>query len=168
MNKQPNSHFCFICGVKNVAGVQVRFYETQSADGSPEILARFCGQSMHQGYPGRMHGGVLTGILDETMGRAMNYGAGEQVGAWGVTANLDVRFLLPVPLDEELIARGRITSENRRLFEGSGEVYLPDGRVAVSATGKFIKMRLDEISDADPTALGWQVYPDEERSAEVA
>jgi len=161
VNKQPNSHFCFVCGVKNVAGVHVRFYETQAADGRPEILARFCGQPMHQGYPGRMHGGVLTGILDETMGRTINYGAGEQVDTWGVTANLDVRFLLPVPLGVELTARGRITNEKRRLFAGSGEVCLPDGRVAVSATGKFIKLRLEEISDADPTALGWQVYPDE-------
>ncbi|MBX3052503.1 MAG: PaaI family thioesterase [Caldilineaceae bacterium] len=166
MDKQPNSHFCFICGVKNVAGVQVRFYETHADDGSPEILAEFCGQPIHQGYPGRMHGGVLTGILDETMGRAVNYGAGEQVETWGVTANLDLRFLLPVPLDVELTARGRITRENRRLFQGSGEVYLPDGRVAVTATGKFWKMPLDEISDADPTALGWQIYPDEGRNTQ--
>lgn len=164
MNKQPNSHFCFICGVKNIAGVQVRFYETHADDGSPEILARFCGQPIHQGYPGRMHGGVLTGILDETIGRAINYGAGEQVETWGVTANLEMRFVLPVPLDVELTARGRITKENRRLFLGSGEVYLPDGQVAVAATGKFLKLRLDEISDADPTSLGWRVYSDEERN----
>lgn len=166
MNKQPNSHFCFICGVKNVAGVQVRFYETSDDDGKPEILARFCGQSIHQGYPGRMHGGVLTGILDETIGRAINYGAGEDVETWGVTANLDLRFLLPVPLDVELTARGRILKENRRLFQGSGEVYLPNGQVAVSATGKFLKLRLDEISDSDPMTLGWRVYPDADRSEE--
>ncbi|MFZ1755588.1 MAG: PaaI family thioesterase, partial [Caldilineaceae bacterium] len=98
--------------------------------------------------------------------RAVNYGAGEQVETWGVTANLELRFLLPVPLDVELTARGRITRENRRLFQGSGEVYLPDGRVAVTATGKFWKMPLDEISDADPTALGWQIYPDEGRNTQ--
>jgi len=31
----------------------------------------------------------------------------------------------------------------------------------VAATGKFLKMPLDAISDADPTALGWHIYPDE-------
>lgn len=162
MNKQPNSYYCFICGVKNVAGVQVRFYETVDAEGRPEILARFTGQPSHQGYPGRLHGGVLTGVLDETIGRAVNYGAGEAVETWGVTAELTVRFLAPVPLGVEVQARGRITRENRRMFEGSGEIYLPDGSVAVTAHGKFLKMGLEAISGVDPETLGWRVYSDEE------
>lgn len=162
MQKQPNSHFCFICGVKNVAGVHVRFYETASDDGTPEILARFCGQPSHQGYPGRLHGGVLTGVLDETIGRAINYGAGVDVDTWGVTAELTTRFVQPVPVGIDLHARGRILKENRRMFSGSGEVYLPDGSVAVSATGKFLKLPLSAISDAPPDALGWRVYADEE------
>lgn len=161
MNKQPNSHNCFICGMKNVAGVQVAFYETHDEEGDPEILARFTGRSIHQGYPGRMHGGVLTGILDETIGRAINYGAGEAAEIWGVTAELDVRFRQPVPLNLELNARGRVTHENRRLFEGSGEIYLPDGRVAVSAVGKFMKLPLEAISGTDAEALGWRIYADE-------
>ena len=48
MQKQPNSSFCFVCGLENVAGVKVRFYETIAADGVPEILARFSGQPCHQ------------------------------------------------------------------------------------------------------------------------
>lgn len=160
MQKQPNSYYCFICGVKNVAGVQVRFYETHAADGTPEILARFVGREVHQGYPGRIHGGVLTGILDETIGRAVNYGAGEQVTTWGVTAELTVRFLQPVPLHVELTARGRVTEEKRRLFQGTGEIYLPDGTVAVTARGKFLKLPLEAISDTDPANLGWRIYPD--------
>ena len=74
MNKQPNSYHCFICGVKNSAGVHVRFYEVQRDGSGDEIVARFTGQEQHQGYPGRMHGGVITGILDETIGRAINRG----------------------------------------------------------------------------------------------
>ena len=92
MQKQPNSALCFVCGLKNVAGVQVRFYETLAADGSPEILARFSGQPAHQGYPGRMHGGVLTGVLDETIARAVNHGSGVNVEEWGITAELTTRF----------------------------------------------------------------------------
>ena len=161
MNKQPNSFHCFICGVKNVAGVHVAFYETVDAAGKPEILARFTGRTIHQGYPGRMHGGVATGIMDETIGRAINMGAdGIRPNTWGVTVEITMRFHQPAPLDVELTARGRVTRDSRRLFEGSGELYLPDGTVAVSAVGKYIKMPLDEISDADPEALGWQVYAD--------
>ncbi|MEZ4616215.1 MAG: PaaI family thioesterase [Caldilineaceae bacterium] len=161
MNKQPNSYHCFICGVKNIAGVQVAFYETVADDGTPEILARFTARDVHQGYPGRMHGGVATGILDETIGRAINIGAGEDAPQyWGVTADIALRFYQPVPLDVELVARGRITKENRRLFEGTGELYLPDGTLAVSASGKYFKMTLDAISTVDPAELGWRVYND--------
>lgn len=161
MNKQPNSSYCFVCGVKNVAGVQVAFYETCNHDGTPEILARFTARDIHQGYPGRLHGGVATGILDETIGRAVNIGAGDQAARfWGVTVEITMRFQQPVPLNVALTARGRITKDNRRLFEGTGELYLPDGAVAVSAVGKYLKMTLDKITPGDAATLSWQIYPD--------
>ncbi len=157
MKKQPNSFWCFICGVKNVGGVQVAFYETANADGRPEVLSRFIGRSSHQGYPGRMHGGVVTGILDETIGRAINAGE-DSPTIWGVATELSVRFRQPVPLDVELTARGRITRDTRRLFEGNGELCLPDGTAAATAIGKYLKQPLADISDVDPDALGWRVY----------
>ena len=166
MRKQPNSHHCFICGVKNVAGVHVRFYETETHEGTPEILARFTGQPQHQGYPGRMHGGVAMGILDETIGRAVNIGDAPaddpdaRAMTWGVTGEFTLRFHKPVPLGVELTARGRIVRERSRVFEGEGELYLPDGEIAVSAKGTYFKMSLDAISAIDPETLGWRVYPD--------
>ncbi len=162
MQKQPNSAFCFVCGLENVAGVRVRFYETVSADGAAEVEARFSGQPCHQGYPGRMHGGVLTGVLDETIARAFNYGSGVDVERWGITAELSTRFLHPVPLDMEVSARGRVLTQNRRMFTGSGEILLPDGTVAVRAEGKFLKLPLSAISGQDVELPGWKVYPDEE------
>ena len=145
---------CFVCGESNPAGVHVRFYEQE--DGS--VLARFTGADHHQGYPGRMHGGVITAILDETMGRAIMIRYEEQI--WGVTVELTVRFRKPVPLDVELTAVGRITDERPRLFEASGEMYLPDGTVAVEASGKYVKMDLQRIGTFDPEREQWYVRPD--------
>ena len=162
MDKQPNSYNCFICGIRNDASVRVTFYDTVSDSGQPEVLARFTGRSIHQGYPGRMHGGVATGILDEVIGRAIN--AGQRQGdstIWGVAVELSTQFHKPVPLDTELTARGRITRVRRRLFEGTGEIYLPDGSAAVTTEAKYVKLHLDAISDLDPEELGWRVYPDD-------
>ena len=161
MKKQPNSYYCFVCGMKNIGGVRVAFYEDHDADGRGEVLARFTGRDEHQGYPGRMHGGVITGILDETIGRAINIGDSPDAPmVWGVTIELNVQFHKPTPLGVELTARGRIQQEERRLFIGTGELYLPDGEVAASATGTYIKMALEEISDieVDAEVLGWRVY----------
>jgi acyl-coenzyme A thioesterase PaaI-like protein len=161
MKKQPTSRLCFVCGESNPAGVHVRFYEQE--DGS--VLARFTGQEHHQGYPGRMHGGVITAIMDETMGRAIMIPHPAGTGlrgetVWGVTAELNLRFRRPVPLGVELIAAGRIVSENARFFEGRGELYLPDGTVAVEGTGKYIKLDISKIGNFDPVREQWGVRPD--------
>lgn len=161
MDKQPNSYNCFICGVRNEAGVRVTFYDTVSDSGQPQVVARFTGRSIHQGYPGRMHGGVLTGVLDEVIGRAINTGNREgDPTIWGVAVELTTRFRKPVPLDVELAAYGWITRERRRLFDGRGEISLPDGSTAVTAEAKYVKLDLAAISDIDPEELGWRVYPD--------
>jgi acyl-coenzyme A thioesterase PaaI-like protein len=163
MRKQPNSYNCFICGVRNEASLRVAFYDTVSDDGQPEVEGRFTGADPHQGYPGRMHGGVATGVLDEVIGRAINSGAGEgEPTIWGVAVELAVKFHKPVPLGVELTARGRITRARRRLFEGTGEIYLPDGTPAVSAEARYLSLNLDKISDVDPAMLGWRVYEDED------
>lgn len=154
--KQPNSRMCFVCGLQNLVGLKTAFYD--QPDGS--VLARFTGHEQHQGYPGRMHGGVISGIMDEVIGRAVMVGLppGEEV--WGVTAELDVRFRKPVPLEVELTATGRITRDTRLLFEGSGELRLPDGTVAAEATGKYIKLPAQKIATFDEQSLDWRVVPD--------
>ena len=52
---------------------------------------------------------------------------------WGVTVEFTVRFRKPVPLDREVRAVGRITRDSSRMFEGTGEIVLEDGSVAVEA-----------------------------------
>lgn len=155
--KQPNSRMCFVCGMKNIAGLRAFFYE--QPDGT--LLARFTGREEHQGYPGRMHGGVIAGIMDETIGRAIMIGHGPDPGVWGVTAELKLRFRRPVPLGVELTAMGRITRDTRLLFEGEGKLLLPDGTVAVEAKGKYLKLPLEKIADFDPEQIEWRVVPDE-------
>jgi uncharacterized protein (TIGR00369 family) len=154
MKKQPTSRMCFVCGESNPAGVHVRFYE--QADGS--VLARFTPAEQHQGYPGRMHGGVITAVMDECIGRAIMIKYGEAI--WGVTAELNVRFRKPVPLDVELTTIGRITHEGSRLFEGTGELHLPDGTVAAEAAGKYVKLDIGKIADFDAEREQWYVRPD--------
>ena len=132
----------------------MRFYEQD--DGS--VLARFTPGEHHQGYPGRMHGGVITSVMDECIGRAIMIKYGEAI--WGVTAELNVRFRKPVPLEVELTVVGRITKESSRLFEGTGELYLPDGAIAVEAAGKYVKLDIGLIADFDAEQEEWYVRPD--------
>ncbi len=151
--KQPNSKMCLVCGLQNDSGLQAAFYELDSE----QLLGVFTPRDNHQGYPGRLHGGIAASLLDETIGRAIRMRHGDQL--WGVTIELNTRFRQPVPLNEPIRAVGRITRETRRHFEGTGEILLPDGSVAVEAHGRYFKMMLDMISDFDFEQQQWQVVP---------
>ena len=152
VNKQSVAKHCFVCGVDNAIGLHASFFETDEN----EVVATFTPTPDHQGYPVRLHGGVAATILDETIGRAIMIGAPD---TWGVTAQLSLSYKKPLPCDTQLRALGRITKQNRMMYEGTGEIYTPDGQVAVSATAKYVKMRIDKISD-DFDHEDMQVYPD--------
>jgi len=134
---------CFVCGEENNFGLHARFYETDNN----ELVAVINPSEQHQGYPGRMHGGLATTILDETIARSICNGKDEQL--WGVTIELKTRFRKPVPLGQQLKVVGRVTMEGARTFEGTGEIILPNGEIAVSAQGKYIKLTIDKIASDD-------------------
>jgi uncharacterized protein (TIGR00369 family) len=139
---QNVSRMCLVCGRDNDSSLKARFYELESG----ELMGVFQPLTEHQSYPGRLHGGIASAILDETIGRAVNLTDPE---AWGVTVELTLKFRKPVPLDGEIRAIGRITRDTRRLFEGTGEIVLDDGTVAVEASGRYLKMPIDKIADGD-------------------
>ena len=152
---QETSNNCFICGVNNIAGVKARFYELDNG----ESAALFTIPETHNGYPGRVHGGVTGAVLDELVGRAI---ASVEPEVWGVTVELNVRYHKPIPTETPLKARGRITVNKGRRFSGSGELYLPDGTIGASCTGTYIKLPLERIAaetGGDPHSLeseGWR------------
>ena len=150
-NSQNISKNCLVCGIDNNFGLKTRFYETESN----ELIAVFKPIGEHQSYPNVTHGGISAAILDEVIGRAIMMTADSST--FGVTIELKVRYKKPVPLGVELKAIGRITRDSGRLFEGTGELYLPSGEVAVEAEGRYMKRRLDQITDAEFVDNEWFV-----------
>jgi acyl-coenzyme A thioesterase PaaI-like protein len=149
VKKQHISKMCFVCGENNDFGLHAAFYETDVN----ELVAVIIPSEKHQGYPGRMHGGIAATILDETIARSICIGKDEQI--WGVTIELKTRFRKPVPLGLELKVVGRVTSEGSRSFEGTGEIILPNGEIAVTAEGKYMKMKIDKIADDQSLNDDW-------------
>jgi uncharacterized protein (TIGR00369 family) len=142
---QNISRMCMVCGTENTAGLHARFFEIEGG----ELACVFTPREEHQGYPGRLHGGIASTVLDETIGRAINL---TDPDAWGVTVELNVRYRQPVPLGGEIVVRGRITKDSRRLFEGTAEILLDDGTVAVEAAGKYLRLPIDKIAEGDFTS----------------
>ncbi len=146
------SRMCMVCGIENQAGLHGRFFVLEGG----ELLGVFKPRAEHQGYPGRLHGGIVGAMLDETIGRAVNMAHGD---TWGVTVKFAVRLRKPVPLDGEIKAVGRITRDTGRVFAGTGEIVLVDGTVAAEAEGTYVKLPIDQIASAEFSESDWFADP---------
>ncbi len=140
VGRQYVSKDCFVCGTENPAGLVVKFYETENK----ELIGVFTAKEIHQSYPGRVHGGVISAVLDELVGRVIMI---DEPETWGVTAELTVRYKKPVPVGVELTAIGRVTKNSRLIFEGEGEIILENGDIAATAHAKYMKMPLSKITE---------------------
>jgi len=131
--RQPNSRMCFVCGMRNPIGLKIIF----EGDGE-RVWANFTAEEQHQGYPGVLHGGITFALLDEVIGRAaMEL---DESSPWMMTARAEMRYRKPVPIGEELTLVGKITRVRSRAVEGTGEIRLSDGSVAVEATAMYVKV----------------------------
>jgi uncharacterized protein (TIGR00369 family) len=151
MEKQPNSRMCFVCGIENPIGLKLSFY----TDDDVRCIARFRPRPEHQGYPGHLHGGIISSLLDETMGRVL---MSQEV--WAMTGRLEIKFTKPVPLDQELTVVGELTRSRSRTYEARGRIELPDGTVLVEGSGVYVRIP-DEFVEQTKSELDfWQVVPD--------
>jgi len=155
MRKQPNSRYCFLCGLENPVGLKLAFYEF-GAEGD-RVVACYVAREEHQGYPGVLHGGIACALLDETIGRTL-----VRRDIWAVTVALKVRFRKPIPLGMPLTVVGEMVKLRSRTMEGRGEIRLPDGSVAATAEARYVRLS-DAQVDRFRQELGfWQVVPDDE------
>ncbi|HIS44821.1 MAG TPA: PaaI family thioesterase [Candidatus Scatomorpha merdigallinarum] len=160
VRKHKNSGNCFVCGINNEFGLHASFYELE--DGS--IVGLVNADPRHQSYPGRVHGGVICAMLDETMGRAINV---TEPDTWGVTGDINIRYRHPVPYGVPLIVTGRITRNSRLLFNGEGEIILPDGTVAATGSARYMKQPLAVIGDLASNGDIWELIQSPDDPTEI-
>lgn len=141
MKKQYNADDCFVCGIKNSSSLGMHFYELKGNI----LLGVAQAKSIHQGYPSRMHGGIITALLDEAIGRAINI---YEKDTWGVTVKIKMTFKKPVPLNEPIYALAIISENRNRMFEGFGVLLGADKKtVLAEANAKYMKQDIKNIAD---------------------
>ncbi len=116
--------WCFACGHDNPISLKMKF----SVEGD-KYVSRWTAGPEHQSYDGIVHGGIVSTLLDEIMGR-YPYSA-QRLNT--VTARLEVRYRRPTPIGQELTVTGWIVSQRGRIYETAATVALPDGTVTAEA-----------------------------------
>ena len=120
---------CFGCGKDNPMGLHLHFRTDENG-----CYTRFVPQPVHQSYDGRMHGGLISTLLDETMGN-YPYMYEHKVA---YTARLEVRFRQPVRIGERIDVITKVKRRKGMLLEMTGQVIREDGTVAAEADGKLM------------------------------
>jgi uncharacterized protein (TIGR00369 family) len=120
---------CVVCSQSNATGLGLEFHVAD--DGVVE--ATFDCESMFQGYPNVLHGGIIASLLDGAMTNCLF-----AHGCCAVTAELSVRFRHPIVTGSPAVVRARIESS-----AGSLSLLVADvsqkGRVMATAKGKFVE-----------------------------
>lgn len=120
---------CIICRNNGTGYPNLLF----TVDDKGIIKADFQCKQVFQGYPGLMHGGIISTIMDAAMTNCL---FAKRVA--GVTARLSIKFHKPVRTDGMGTVRAWILKESKQLYELKSEIW-QDGIIRATSTAKFIK-----------------------------
>ena len=139
IGKQKNSKMCFICGLDNPYSMKAQFYDME--DGS--VISPITYKPYHQGFPQRVHGGLIVTILDELACRAFWHSGNYQLG---VTTNFEIKYRKQVPYDIEILAHGLVVENKSRMFKTLTKVMDKDGTVFAEGLATFLKLPVEKIA----------------------
>lgn len=129
-----------ICGLDNTFGVQAQFYELEDQ----RVCGLFQFKEEHQSYPGRVHGGMISAMLDELACRAFWVLEPKKLG---VTLDLTTKYRKPVPYQTDLIGLGKIVKQTNRYFVAECQI-LKDKELLAEGTIKYLLLPDEAITDA--------------------
>ena len=137
---------CFFCGQSNPVGLKLSFYETETEP--PELVTTWFPPPLYKGFGKILHGGIQSGLFDEIMGWTTLHFT-QQVG---VTSKLNVEFLRPLYVEQEIQVRCRVASRDGHKVNFAAEISNSEGQVCSKADGIYILMdpsRFKEITKED-------------------
>ena len=124
---------CFVCGEKNVRGLQAKFFFDGSRAHTDVVADR-----AFEGYKSIFHGGITATLLDEVMIKSLL-----AVDKFAVTAEITVRYHAPVLTGDTIRFSGWMTRQKGQILYTEGTAIGINGQKYASATGVYV--------EADPT-----------------
>ncbi|TKF21346.1 PaaI family thioesterase [Vibrio genomosp. F6] len=128
--QRPENHqSCVICGEKKS---DRELGLTFIVEDEGVVSTTFTPTRVVQGYQGVMHGGMICSLLDSAMTNCLF-----SLGVHAMTADLNVRFIHPVPLDQPITILGEFIQQRRGIYQLSSSLTHLGVKLA-TATAKFV------------------------------
>jgi acyl-coenzyme A thioesterase PaaI-like protein len=135
LSGEPDNRFhqCFGCGPSHPTGLHVRTFKTNEGVASPIVIAR-----QYEGPPGAAHGGIVAAYLDEVLAATVL----RVTGRLGVTGELTVRYMKPVPTETPIVGHGSLVADHGRYIDVEGRLEnLSTGVVLATGRGRFFPVQ---------------------------
>ena len=146
MRELPHTHSCFVCGESNPLGLRLRF----ETDGRI-VRTRFRPRPEHNGFKKVVHGGLIATVLDEIMVWAVAVPTRQ----FAYCAELNVRFLKPLPPGEEAIVTAELTANRKgRILEARAGMRSAAGQTFAEATGKYLPIKAADTAEMAADLVG--------------
>jgi uncharacterized protein (TIGR00369 family) len=141
-----------VCGRENATGLCARWTGDRAAG---EVRTTLAVAERFNGYPGVVHGGILTALLDEALVRtALLEGGFDDLL---VTARIEVTFRRPTPTETPITIAARLVERRATRARGEAEIRLPDGTVAARAEALLTRPPPDVAAAWEAERLHWKV-----------
>jgi uncharacterized protein (TIGR00369 family) len=142
----PNpTNNCFGCGDRNTRGMKLTF---EQDDEARHIRGVFSLGAEYEGGAGFIHGGIIATVLDEAMGKVTRF---RHVRA--VTAELNVEYLRPVPVDRMLRVEGFELERKGRSLLIQGEIWdAATNYLLARAKGRFVTLLESDVRNLEAKA----------------
>jgi uncharacterized protein (TIGR00369 family) len=155
MRKQKNSRGCFLCGLENELSLKMRWYEDHQAR---KVWSTVTVPNHFNGYPGVVHGGIVSAILDETSGRAVMLKDGDD--ALMVALKLEVTFRRPTPTNTPLTVTGWVIKQTTSRAQVASEIRLSDGTLTAECKAVVVRPPREILDKWENEKPYWKVYDD--------
>jgi len=141
---------CFGCSPANSTGLRLEFFtDGESIFSWVKVPAHLCG------WKNLVHGGVISTILDEVMGRVVIH----KMRCLGMTKSMTVDFLKPVTIDKELKVVGKVLEvKNDRECMAEAMIFNEVGELCAKSRGSFALFKPDhskKLGIKDEDAMEW-------------
>lgn len=138
---------CYGCGARNPLGHQLK--TRWAGESRTETVTRFTPGAEQTAMPGYVYGGLVASVVDcsgtGSAALAATHAAGRDLEAEGalrfVTGTLEVRYVRPTPMGEELVVTGRIEELKGRKVTVSLTV---EAAGSVVAEGRVVALQLPD------------------------
>jgi acyl-coenzyme A thioesterase PaaI-like protein len=134
----PEIDDCYACSPTSPSGIGLEGFEIDRA-----VVAEWTPKPHHTGWPGIVHGGVVSTVFDEITGWAATIAFRRRDGVDDrpiVTAGYEVRFLAPLRPGEPTTVRAEVTELTERKASVAATIAV-DGDDVAACTATYVRLR---------------------------